>query len=1054
MIELIAYGQTVAINGTVGKQHTLDVSNPGALSLTYQIGNVGEVLGRLSPFSQTFRLPFSKRNNNFFSHYYNVNVETPAAATTTNRFDIHFKCDAEIRVDGVPVVTGSLQLKQIHLTAEEYEVVVFGEEANLFQKIKDKKLIDLFFTDEGVQDVSYDVQYSDANIINSFNLSNDVTEGSVGAGKIVFPLIDYGLVGGSYNQFTWENFGQNSGLAAANSNNNPAGLLPYNLKPAIQLHEVVNMIVQQAGYELASNTFLSSDAWTKLYMTLGNDRESAATRGILGVKVGCTAATPISVAAGSTTGIEFTIVPFNDTSSTGFYDEGGHWDTSNYYFTAPTAGTYFGHFVVTFDTTSLQDDYGAYAMLHMGGASNEWSSYANLAPGNGSTTVLTTMQMDWTAYNMEAGEQLYFEVGIHDGAGSGGATNVVQDGTYVQVVASDLVSGYADIANNMPDLTQTAFLKDLVERFNLCIVADQEDPKKLNILPFQSYIDAGEHKDWTHKLDLSKPRRLTTTDRIRKKKIHFTDAEDSTFSNAIHVAKNGFVKGEFKQEIQGDFVQGELKNTPIFAPFEVDTVEPSPGSDMATLVPDLLVHRGFGEDISGAISDAKPKLFYHNGTTSVGGSASIFIGETETAVYPLCLPYLAGGGGSTVMAAATHLLQWEFAPINSFGSNIVGNVPSAYTYFARYWQKFLLSIYDKQARLLECEMLLSASDIFNFKFSDEIQIEDTPYRVLKISNYQPFADVPCKVQLLKKIDKTESIKLPPTDDDCDLVVTGWAQNGTVIFTNPLNGTTSTGTEECCYEYHLFWNGTDCLWNQGTGGHGGGKNPNGGVNPTSTGLEGKSLLTGVGGFKSSAAATNKYNINPISGEHSFAGKNVMSNTDSVQKNFTLYATTYGSTPTQATKTGSKSNTNAGAFSLPDGIICRMVIRAMSIQTDSIGATGSLGSCSFKVWTAFAKNINGTITTSISEQTDFAQNDADAGTRTVALGTTKGNPSILPNQTLGVSINCTGTANTIMSWNIDVEATFMNASNMFTTTDVLLLENLGYIETESGIYLQEE
>ena len=182
MIELIAYGQTVAINGTIGKQHTLDVSNPGALSLTYQVGSVGEVLGRHSPFSQTFRLPFSKRNNNFFSHYYNVNVEIPTTATTTNQFDIHFKCDAEIRVDGVPVVTGSLQLKQIHLTAHEYEVAVFGEEANLFQKIKDLKLIDLFFNDAGVQDVSYDVLFNDANIINSFNLSNDVTEGNVGAG--------------------------------------------------------------------------------------------------------------------------------------------------------------------------------------------------------------------------------------------------------------------------------------------------------------------------------------------------------------------------------------------------------------------------------------------------------------------------------------------------------------------------------------------------------------------------------------------------------------------------------------------------------------------------------------------------------------------------------------------------------------------------------------------------------------------------------------------------------------------------------------------------------
>ena len=62
--------------------------------------------------------------------------------------------------------------------------------------------------------------------------------------------------------------------------------------------------------------------------------------------------------------------------------------------------------------------------------------------------------------------------------------------------------------------------------------------------------------------------------------------------------------------------------------------------------------------------------------------------------------------------------------------------------------------------------------------------------------------------------------------------------------------------------------------------------------------------------------------------------------------------------------------------------------------------------------------------------------------------------MPNLTTGISINCTGTANTIMSWNIDVEATFMNAASMFTTTDVLLLESLGYIEAESGVYLEAE
>ena len=72
MIQLVAYEQKPqASNDAVGKQHVLDIANGGSVSLTYEVGKGDNVLGRYSPFSQTFRLPFTNTNTAFFGKYYN-----------------------------------------------------------------------------------------------------------------------------------------------------------------------------------------------------------------------------------------------------------------------------------------------------------------------------------------------------------------------------------------------------------------------------------------------------------------------------------------------------------------------------------------------------------------------------------------------------------------------------------------------------------------------------------------------------------------------------------------------------------------------------------------------------------------------------------------------------------------------------------------------------------------------------------------------------------------------------------------------------------------------
>ena len=395
------------------------------------------------------------------------------------------------------------------------------------------------------------------------------------------------------------------------------------------------------------------------------------------------------------------------------------------------------------------------------------------------------------------------------------------------------------------------------------------------------------------------------------------------------------------------------------------------------------------------------------------------------------------------------LLFWDFEVMSEFSNPIFGGTPSNQTYFARYYQQFLLSIYSDEARLYECSMVLTPGDIFNFRFNDEIQIENTPFRVLKITNYQPFEDTPCSVQLLKKVERIASLTLPDPDKDCVLNLTGYSANGTAIFTDLTDGTTSTGTELCCNENHLYWDGTDCLWNTGHGGGGGGKNPGG--NPNKPNADGKSYLNGVGGFNS-VKTLQALNINPIEGEHSTSGINKTTNVFSTNKNFIFYATTYGAVAALATPDGDPVQNSS--FSLPPNMMCRFVIRALSVQKDSKGTTGSFGSTSFRVWTFVAKNIGGTITTSGSEQTDFAQDDADAGTRSILVSGAKGGADFNPNDTLGVAITCTGSADRVITWHIDCSATYMEMSTATSESDLILQENLGFILTQNNNFLEQE
>jgi len=69
--------------------------------------------------------------------------------------------------------------------------------------------------------------------------------------------------------------------------------------------------------------------------------------------------------------------------------------------------------------------------------------------------------------------------------------------------------------------------------------------------------------------------------------------------------------------------------------------------------------------------------------------------------------------------------------------------------FNKYYRVFVQDFTDKDSKLLRAYFNLTPLDIFNFKFSNIVQIDGVNFRVNKIMDYNPVVSSVCKVELTK-----------------------------------------------------------------------------------------------------------------------------------------------------------------------------------------------------------------------------------------------------------------------------------------------------------------
>jgi hypothetical protein len=137
--ELIVFNYTDDTNTSYSIYESLDLKDNEQFPLNFSIADVRNPQKRNTSFSKTITLPDSKKNNKLFGSIFEIGVDSS--------FNPNKKINAIIVQDGYQQLNGVLQLKRIIKNVNNddisYEVVIFGQFANLFYNIGDTKLCDL-----------------------------------------------------------------------------------------------------------------------------------------------------------------------------------------------------------------------------------------------------------------------------------------------------------------------------------------------------------------------------------------------------------------------------------------------------------------------------------------------------------------------------------------------------------------------------------------------------------------------------------------------------------------------------------------------------------------------------------------------------------------------------------------------------------------------------------------------------------------------------------------------------------------------------------------------
>jgi len=712
----------------------LDLIEDNPIKLNLSVADIMDPTANPSTYSQTFRVPNTANNNLFFKSAFNINAVS---------FDATQKIESYIEDSNVTIAVGSIRLSNIITNNRdknvEYEVTFFGEVSDFSAAIGGSFMNSLNLT-------AYNHLKSYVNVVDSWNLN-------LLNGDVIYPLIEWGYdyLEGKPVQNTLALFNATYGHNGFTANNHPLSIDQF--KPVIRAKVLFDAIFASSGFTYES-TFLNGSDFMNQYI-ITEQTDSAIDRKTAKFQAKGNASQILNV-----TGVTKLFFP-NE-----IYDTANSFNNATSVFTVPLTfpiSTDFFTFTIS----------GATRMIFTGAPGTpitfdiqifNLTSNAVIGTQSFSYTPVTQNQIfnftaNFNVLNAVApiNNELIFRINI---TSANIASGRFINGTLTQNTSVDNINVLNNyLPNNVKNID---FLKGIIERFNLVLEPSKTKEKHFIITPWVDWVEQGTQRDWTDLVDGNVDIQSKPLFESQSRSNTFLDDEDSDFVNYNFQLATKRTFGQLDIDSQNEILVGNKVTQSLFSPTPLLPIgnasaqtDATPNQKLAAkfLIPHI------AKDTTTERTPIVPKLrlVYYNGMVAsplewhIKNDANVTIHWNE---YPLVSQY------SIFNSTTFDDLAWRnSAPLWPI-TGAVTNPPmrTINDLFNNYWLKWYNFTYDPFGRILEMNIILDYSNIFDLRFNDKIFIKDSWFMVNKITDYQVGRKTSCKVELVRV---GESISIIP-----------------------------------------------------------------------------------------------------------------------------------------------------------------------------------------------------------------------------------------------------------------------------------------------------
>ena len=734
--------QLWVFDSDTGDKYKLDLYENEPIKLTFIADNLNDIPTINASYSQSFRIPATNNNDQFFQHWWNPNI---------NDFDITKKVSAELITSSGFFIDGQLRLERVFKNNDfdliDYEVLFIGEIRDFVTQVGEGFMNTLQFPE----------------LEHQLNLSTietswlaDPLNPAVGlfGGDIVYPLVEYGY---DYDDdgVVQNNMIKASGYRAFTNSATPLSVNQF--RPWIRVKAIVDKIFSLTDYTYTSS-FFNTELFKNLYTNATGNVATTDTSELYATNLMSVVSpeTTYSTANGGGDILEWPLVNF---------DIGNNWDGNSYL--VPTDGNLISYIFngnisgqVNFVFISgigawPQVDLNLFAIVN--GTPYQIAKFDNSpalptvpfslsgnltfdgstpVPSYPSTTLPVLMEGDVVRFGIQTVHLnpppvLSFETVV-----TTSTLSVVQ--APASVNPGILLSDKVKIVD---------FFKSILKKFRLVMVPDRDNTKNFIIEPWNDYIDGGDRLDWTHKLDGNKDIQFEPVFFTQTALFKFTDQEDTDYANQDNqnVFKEAY--GTRILDSNNELLTGETVVETQFAPTPVERVNEWGSTNF--IIPKLAQLEPFSA--TGGVANAsvglikpivaKPRLLFWNGMKTNGFPGWYLQNTTNRTQYPQ-MSYVSQfppTSSSVNLNWEIETPRWVQPPDGLLGVDV----------YTKYWQDYIESIYSSEARKMTAYFILDTQDL-SVKFNDSIFIKDSWWRILKIYDAPVEGINSVKVDLIKR----------------------------------------------------------------------------------------------------------------------------------------------------------------------------------------------------------------------------------------------------------------------------------------------------------------